>query len=77
MRRIDMKIMARTLSLVLGILFLAGCSSCPCKKSVETVAPAAVAKPVVMKDVPAPIVSAPEEPAEASIPVKTRKYVSK
>ncbi len=66
---------AKVLSLILGVLFLAGCASTACKsKKAEVVAPVAAAvvapvKPVAIPE-PAP---AQEEPAMEKIPAAVRK----
>ncbi len=69
-----MKTMTRTLSLILGVLFLAGCAS-PCKKcNTEASQPAApVAAPVVTQAA-APVAAAP---AADEAPASVRRYVNK
>lgn len=70
--------MKRVLSLVLGVLFLAGCSTtkpCPCSTAAT---PAPVAPAAVVASTPAvaaPVESAPvqEAPAEEVIPAAVRK----
>jgi PBP1b-binding outer membrane lipoprotein LpoB len=75
-----MKMSHKFLVLALLALALSGCSSCPCKKkAVET--PAPVAQAVTTPAAPAVVQESasatPAEPAEASIPVTTRRYVNK
>ena len=70
----------KALSLILSVLFLAGCASTKCKSKTSAVEPVAAAP--VAEAVAAPVepVVAPEavaEPEEESVPVATRKYVSK
>ena len=71
-----MKATIRFSALLLSTLVLAGCSSCPCKKNA---AEAPVAAPVVAAPVVTPVVKAPApvvaEPATASIPAATRRYI--
>ena len=62
--------------LLLSAMFLAGCSSCPCKKSVETVAPAAVPAPAPVVKQAAPVAAA-AQPVADNVPAAARRYVSK
>ena len=64
---------ARVLSLILCVLFLAGCASTKCKNKTLTAEPvaAAVAAPVE------PVVVPVAEPVEDKVPAAARKYVNK
>ena len=66
--------MTKLLSLILGVLFLAGCASTKCQSKTPVAAPVAVA-PVaaaapVAVSAPAPV---KEEPEMANIPAAVRK----
>lgn len=77
-----MKTLMRFSAILLSMLALAGCSTCPCSKktvSDTSAAPyvpaAATAASVPVAKVVAP--AAPVKPAEESIPAAARRYVSK
>lgn len=67
-----MKTSIKCLIVLLSIVALAGCKSCPCNKAVD-VAPAA---PVVAAPAPAaPVVAAPAATDDTQAPKAVRQYI--
>jgi uncharacterized lipoprotein YbaY len=67
-------------SLILGVLFLAGCASTKCKNTTPVEAPVAAPLAVVAPApvaVPEPEVVPATEPAAEEVPAAVRKYVNK
>lgn len=69
--------MTKVLSLILGVLFLAGCASSPCKSKDVVSEPVAAAPAVTAVAEPVAAPAQVSEPVADDVPAATKKYVSK